>query len=1059
MAAHASLTEDDTDVTGQIPMPQNAAGHNLSFLAQSGIPGQYGIFSVDANGAYSYQLNNTLPSVQGLGEGQTLTETFTYTMGDGAGGVTSNTVTITINGLNDAPTVDSAATSILEDQDHTTGILPTPQDIDTDDSPQYLTQTNSAGQYGYLSLNSDGTYTYTLDNSLPIVQRLGVGDFLTETFTYTVDDGHGGTASGNLVITIHGTNDVPTVAAATAEVDEDGPVLMGVLPTPHDVDAGDVPQFVPQTGSVGAYGVLTVDAQGNYSYVLDNSRPEIQALSQGDTLTEQFVFTVTDGQSYVSKTLTITINGTNDVPTVAASSASLTEHQGLVGGTLPTPHDVDANDTLNFIEQHNAPGQYGNFSVDAAGNYTYVLDYAAPDLQHLAEGQQLTEVFTYTVYDNHGGMASNTITITINGVNDAPQVSAAVASIDEDVASISGTLPAPTDADAGDVAHFVPQADVPGQYGSFTLQADGTYSYTLDNALPVVQQLGVGSQLIETFTYTVTDQHGATASNTITITINGTNSAPQVSAATASIFEDDASISGTLPTPTDVNANDVVLFQPQTDAQGQYGSFTLQADGSYTYTLDNALPVVQQLGVGAHLTETFTYTVTDQHGATASNTITITINGTNDAPQVSAAVITVPGDATDVSGTLPTPTDVDVGDVPQYDAQNTVGQFGTFTLQPDGSYTFTLDNSLPAVAQLSAGEQLTETFTATVRDPHGATSTSTITITINGTNSAPQVSAATASIFEDDASISGTLPTPTDVNANDVVLFQPQTDAQGQYGSFTLQADGSYTYTLNNALDAVQQLGVGAHLTETFTYTVTDQHGATASNTITITINGTNDAPQVSAAVITVPGDATDVSGTLPTPTDVDAGDVPQYDAQNTVGQFGTFTLQPDGSYTFTLDNSLPAVAQLGAGEQLTETFTATVRDPHGATSTSTITITINGTNSAPQVSAATASIFEDDASISGTLPTPTDVNANDVVLFMPQTNAQGQYGSFTLQADGSYTYTLDNALPVVQQLGVGAHLTETFTYTVTDQHGATASNTITITINGTNDAPQVSAA
>ena len=175
-------------------------------------------------------------------------------------------------------------------------------------------------------------------------------------------------------------------------------------------------------------------------------------------------------------------------------------------------------------------------------------------------------------------------------------------------------------------------------------------------------------------------------------------------------------------------------------------------------------------------------------------------------------------------------------------------------------------------------------------------------------------------------------------------------------------------------------------------------------------IRDSNDAPQVSAAVITVPSDATDVSGTLPMPTDVDAGDIPQYITQNTVGQFGTFTLQPDGSYTFTLDNSLPAVAQLGAGEQLSEIFTATVTDQHGGTSSSTITITINGTNSAPQVSAATASIFEDDAGISGTLPTPTDVNANDVVLFVPQADAPGQYGSFTLQADGSYTYTLNNA-------------------------------------------------
>ncbi|MEG6503784.1 VCBS domain-containing protein, partial [Desulfovibrio sp. 1214_IL3152] len=558
IAAYASLTEDDTDVSGQIPTPQNAAGHNLSFVAQNGISGQYGTFSVDAGGAYAYTLDSALPSVQGLAAGQTLTETFTYAMDDGKGGTISNTVTITIHGLNDAPTVPSAATSILEDQDQTTGTLPTPQDIDAGDSPQYLVQTNTPGLYGSLSLNADGTFIYTLDNSLPAVQQLGAGDFLTETLTYTVDDGHGGTASGSLVITIYGTNDVPTVSAATATTDEDGPVLMGVLPTPHDVDAGDVPQFIPQAGSVGTYGVLTLDAQGNYSYVLDSTRPEVQALSQGDTLTEQFVFTVTDGQSNVSKTLTITINGTNDNPTVAASSASLTEHQGLVGGTLPTPHDVDANDSLNFTEQHNTPGQYGSLSVDAAGNYTYVLNYAAPGLQSLAYGQQLTDVFTYTVYDNHGGTATNTITITIHGTNDAPQVSAAVAAINEDQAGISGSLPTPADVDAGDTVSFLAQPSTPGQYGSFTLLADGSYSYSLNNALPAVQQLGVGSQLSETFTYTVTDQHGATASNTITITIHGTNDAPQVSAAVAAINEDQAGIRGSLPTPADVDAGDTV---------------------------------------------------------------------------------------------------------------------------------------------------------------------------------------------------------------------------------------------------------------------------------------------------------------------------------------------------------------------------------------------------------------------------------------------------------------------------------------------------------------------
>ncbi|MDD4701424.1 MAG: VCBS domain-containing protein, partial [Desulfovibrio sp.] len=621
-----------------------------------------------------------------------------------------------------------------------------------------------------------------------------------------------------------------------------------------------------------------------------------------------------------------------------------------------------------------------------------------------------------------------TLTVIIDGTNDAPQVSAAAATINEDQASVSGSLPLPTDIDAGDAVNFLPQTNAPGLYGIFTLQANGTYTYSLNNALPAVQQLSVGAQLTESFTFVVTDQHGTTASNTITVTIRGTNDAPQISAATAGINEDQASISGTLPVPTDVDAGDSPQFVPQTNP-GLYGTFTLQADGSYAYSLNNALPAVQQLGVGAQLTETFTYTVFDGHGGTDTNSLTVTINGTNDAPQVSASFAFIQKDEADVSGTLPTPTDVDAGDSAQFVAQANPGLYGTFTLQPDGSYAYSLNNALPVVQALTAGQQLTETFTYTVTDQQGATASNTITITIRGTNGSPQVSAATAAINEDDASVSGTLPAPNDRDEGDIVEYVPQTSISGLYGVFSLQPDGSYTYTLNNTLSVVQQLAVGQQLNETFAFTVMDQHGLTASNILTITINGTNDAPQVSAATTSIYEDSVSANGILPAASDVDAGDSTQYVPQtNAPGLYGVFTLQANGTYTYSLNNALPAVQQLGVGAQLNETFTYTVTDQHGATATNTLTVTIRGTNDAPQVSAAAAAINEDQASVSGSLPLPTDIDTGDAVNFLPQTNVPGLYGTFTLLANGTYTYSLNNALPVIQQLGVGQQLTETFT-------------------------------
>ena len=86
--------------------------------------------------------------------------------------------------------------------------------------------------------------------------------------------------------------------------------------------------------------------------------------------------------------------------------------------------------------------------------------------------------------------------------------------------------------------------------------------------------------------------------------------------------------------------------------------------------------------------------------------------------------------------------------------------------------------------------------------------------------------AAATVIAEGTASVSGTLPVPVDVDLHDVLTFLPQTDKAGLYGTLTLDANGNYTYVLNNALPAVQGLGVGEKLTDTFSFTVSDGHGA-----------------------------------------------------------------------------------------------------------------------------------------------------------------------------------------------------------------------------------------
>ena len=148
----------------------------------------------------------------------------------------------------------------------------------------------------------------------------------------------------------------------------------------------------------------------------------MQALGEGETLTDTIHYTIgLPGLPLlsVSGSYTVTIHGTNDLPDVAAATAQVTEDTALTAsGTLPAPHDTDIHDTLSFLPQNATEGAYGSLTLAADGHYTYTLHNDAADVQNLHTGQSLTDTFTYTVTDNHGGTGSNTLTVTIHGLDE-----------------------------------------------------------------------------------------------------------------------------------------------------------------------------------------------------------------------------------------------------------------------------------------------------------------------------------------------------------------------------------------------------------------------------------------------------------------------------------------------------------------------------------------------------------------------------------------------------------------------------------------------------------------
>ena len=213
-AAHGLLAND----TGEHLAVQNVSNGNLTMP----VTGTFGNLTIQSNGSYDYTLNN---AAQGMAKGQTGTDTFTYTMKNGADNSFTSTLTIAVTGVNDAPTAVADTNSIAKNAiSITNNVLANDTDLDLIDTKTVSSITGGTignaltGSYGNLTLKADGSYTYTLDNGNATVKALGYGQSLTETFNYTMKDSVYAESSSTLTITIDGANDVPALTSPASTV-------------------------------------------------------------------------------------------------------------------------------------------------------------------------------------------------------------------------------------------------------------------------------------------------------------------------------------------------------------------------------------------------------------------------------------------------------------------------------------------------------------------------------------------------------------------------------------------------------------------------------------------------------------------------------------------------------------------------------------------------------------------------------------------------------------------------------------------------------------------------
>ncbi|RTL31059.1 MAG: tandem-95 repeat protein, partial [Burkholderiales bacterium] len=430
---------------------------------------------------------------------------------------------------------------------------------------------------------------------------------------------------------------------------------------------------------------------------------------------------------------------------------------------------------------------------------------------------------------------------------------------------------------------------------------------------------------------------------------------------------------------------------PLTYAKGtdpQHGTVVVNEDGTWTYT-----PSKDYNG-----SDTFIVTVSDGHGGTTTATVDIGINPVNDPP-----VIDDPGNpnldphtghyslTTDedkpVSGQVKA-TDPD-GDPLTY-VKGSDPQHGTVVVNEDGTWTYTPSKDYNG----------SDSFTVTVSDGYGGTTTATVDIGINPVNDPPKIDDPNSPNFDpvtghyvvttdEDKPVSGQVKA-TDPDGD------PLTYAKGsdpQHGTVVVNEDGTWTYTPSKDYNGA----------DSFTVTVSDGHGGTTTATIDIGINPVNDPPVISDPgnpnldpntghyAITTDEDKP-VSGQVKA-TDPD-GDPLTY-AKGSDPQHGTVTVNEDGTWTYT-----PSKDYNGA-----DSFTVTVSDGHGGTTTATVDIGIAPVNDAPVIGAQSApAIVSEEALAGGNIDNPSAPGSREASGQISVSDADGDHVSLTLSGPSGLT-------------------------------------------------------
>jgi len=574
--------------------------------------------------------------------------------------------------------------------------------------------------------------------------------------------------------------------------------------------------------------------------------------------------------------------------------------------------------------------------------------------------------------------------------NSAPMAMDDILSTDEDSGPvIINVLSNDTDVD-GDMLTVTGADGRSAQGGRVVNHNDGTFGYT-----PEVDFNGDDS-----FHYTIADGRGGVDQGLVTMTVSPVNDSPQAVDDNVTVDEDTSiTIDNVLSNDIEIDSGDTLIIREADVISLQGGTVVNHADGRFSYT-----PVANFNG-----SDSFSYTVNDNHAAFATATVNIMVTAVNDVPiATDDNVSTKQNESVSTVNVLLNDTDEDGDTLTVTEADSLSVQGGSIINHGDGSFEYT-----PPV-NFNGSDQ----FSYTLSDGQGGSAQAVVKVSVSE-NNPPIVVDDNWMTLEDTSLVSESVLNNDSDSDNGTLTVTGADSVSVAGGSIINHQDGTFTYSPPENYSG----------DDSFRYVIGDNQGGSAQGLVNISVAPVNDIPVAKDDAISTDEDvAVTTNDVLLNDGDVDGDTLSIIHVDNTSMQGGSVVDQGDGTFIYT-----PLVNFNGD-----DSFTYTVNDGQQGLSSATVNVTVNAVNDSPIVIDERVVVeFDESVTISGLLDNDSDAESDTLsVIEVDDVSAEG--GTIIDHGDGTFTYT-----PPVGYSG-----NDNFGYMVSDGDGSMMPGRVNIVVN-----------